>query len=182
MYTNKEQSLAYAVEHPRQAFNPVSWKGVYDPFDWYATHRDSSNHYLWGNPDFSHIRPLKDMAKTIYDPCPAGYVVAPANAFRDFECPDKMEFTENGFFFNAGDGQKCFFPFAGGEYHGLKLDRINTNGNDSAALWNSSSARFIYWNDGGSRTVVRKNDKEVRLWYGDTRCCGYPVRCVKQAE
>ena len=182
MYTNPERTLAYAVEHPRQAFKPVAYRAVYDAYDWYNVHRDSTNHALWGNPDFEYIHPLKDMVKTIYDPCPAGYVVAPANTFRDFECADKMEYGDGGFFFAADGGQKIYFPYAGGIYTGPKLPRIDRKGQKYFAVWNSSTARFVYWDDGGSRTAVLPEAKEARLWYGDSRACLYPVRCVRQAE
>ena len=182
LYTTPDRTLAYAVKHPRQALKPVSWKDVYDAFDWYTTHKDSTNHYLWGNPDFAYCHPLKEMVNTIYDPCPAGYVVAPSNAFIDFEVEERLEFGDNGFCFKADDGQKCFFPFAGGIYTGVKLARPDMRGNGSAALWNSASARYIYWDDGGSRSVVYKDTHEARNYYGDTRACGYPVRCVRQAE
>lgn len=182
MYVNKERTIEYAVKHPRQAFRPVSWTDVYDSFDWYNTHKDSTNHYLWGNPDFAYCHPLKDMKKTIYDPCPAGYVVAPANAFIDFECPGKMEFGDRGFMFDLGNGRKAFFPYCGGLYTGQKLDRPDMTGRKYFAVWNSCSARFIYWDDGGSRSVVYKDTQEARNYYGDTRACCYPVRCVRQAE
>ena len=182
MYTNKEQSLEYAVKHPRQAFKPVSWKDVYDAFDWYIVHKDNTNHYLWGNPDFAYCHPLKDMAKTIYDPCPVGYVVAPANAFIDFEVAERLEFGDNGFLFKGDNGIDCFFPYAGGIYTGVKLDRPEMPVGKSCALWNSSTARFIYWDDGGSRSVVYKDTHEARNYYGDTRACCYPVRCVREAK
>ena len=181
MYVNKDCSIDYAVKHPRQAFQPVSWKAVYDAFDWYNPDKNNTNHYLWGNPDFAYCHPLKDMVKTIYDPCPAGYVVAPSNAFIDFEVPERLEFGENGFWFKEGDA-KCFFPFAGGIYTGVRLDRPEMTVGTSAAMWNSASARFIYWDDGGSRSVVYKDSHEARNYYGDTRACCYPVRCVRQAE
>lgn len=182
MYTNEERSLAYAVKYPRRALKPVAIKDVYDAFDWYVVHKDSTNHALWGNPDFAHCHPLEDMVKTIYDPCPAGYIVAPANAFIDFECSDKMTYGNDGFFFDASDGKKVYFPYSGGIYTGPKLDRPDMTGKQYLALWNSSSARFIYWDDGGSRSVVYKDRREARNYYGDTRACCYPVRCVRQAK
>ncbi len=182
MFVNKDRSLDYAVKHPQRALEPVNWKEVYDAFDWYCTHKDKTNHYLWGNPDFAYCHPLAEMKKTIYDPCPAGYVVAPSNAFIDFEVPSRMEFGANGFWFVADGGVKCFFPFAGGLYTGVKLDRPDMPVGSCAALWNSASARFIYWDDGGSRSVVYKDTHEARNYYGDTRACCYPVRCVRQAE
>lgn len=182
VYKNKEQSIAYAVKHPRQVFEPVNYTQVFDAFDWYNTHKDSTNHYLWGNPDFAYCHPLGDMVKTIYDPCPAGYVVAPANAFIDFEVEDRLEFGENGFCFKADGGQKCFFPYAGGIYNGPKLPRPDMTGKQYMALWNSCSARYVYWDDGGSRSVVYKDTHESRNYYGDTRTCCYPVRCVRLAK
>ena len=180
-YKNEEQTIAYAVKYPRRVLEPVNWTAVYDAFDWYNTHKDKTNHALWGNPDFAYCHPLKEMVKTIYDPCPAGYVVAPANAFIDFEVADRLEFGENGFDFKA-DGAKVFFPFAGGLYNGPRLDRPDMTVGQCMALWNSCSARFIYWDDGGSRSVVYKDSREARNYYGDTRACCYPVRCVRMAE
>ena len=182
MYVNKDVSLGYAVKYPGRALEPVNWKDVYDAFDWCCEHKDNTNHYLWGNPDFAYCHPLSEMKKTIYDPCPAGYVVAPSNAFIDFEVPERMEFGSNGFWFVADGGAKCFFPYAGGIYNGPKLDRPDMPVGESCALWNSASARYIYWDDGGSRSVVYKDTHEARNYYGDTRTCCYPVRCVKQAE
>ena len=182
MYLNKENTLGYAVQYPRRALKPVAWKDVYDAFDWYVIHKDNTNHYLWGNPDFAYCHPLKEMVKTIYDPCPAGYVVAPSNAFIDFECPERLEAVGGGFNFKASDGVKCFFPFAGGIYTGPKLDRPEMPVGESCALWNSATARYIYWDDGGSRSVVYKGTLESRNYYGDTRACCYPVRCVRMAE
>ena len=180
-YKNKEQSIEYAVKHPRQVLEPVNWTAVYDAFDWFCTHKDSTNHHLWGNPDFAYCHPLSEMVKTIYDPCPAGYIVAPANAFIDFEVEDRLEFGENGFEFKA-EGGKCFFPFAGGIYNGPKLDRPDMTVGKTMAIWNSCTARFIYWDDGGSRSVVYKDTHESRNYYGDTRTCCYPVRCVRMAD
>ncbi|MBO4417546.1 MAG: hypothetical protein J5801_05460 [Bacteroidales bacterium] len=182
MFTNQDSTIAYAVKHPEQALNPVTWKDVYDAFDWYAPHKDKTNHALWGNPDFAYCHPLSDMVKTIYDPCPVGYVVAPTNAFIDFEVAERMEFLDNGFYFKGDNGVKCFFPYAGGIYTGVKLDRPDMTVGTCAALWNSASARFIYWDDGGSRSVVYKDTHEARNYYGDTRACCYPVRCVRQAQ
>ena len=182
MYVNKDRNLAYAVKHPRQALKPIAWKGVYDTFDWSGNHRDSINQHLWGNPDFAYCHPLKEMVKTIYDPCPAGYVVAPSNAFIDFEMEERLEFADNGFWFKADASRRCFFPFGGGIYTGVKLDRPEMPVGASSAVWNSASARFIYWDDGGSRSVVYKDTHEARNYYGDTRTCCYQVRCVRQAK
>lgn len=180
MYVNQEKTLAYAVKNPTRAFLLVAGKDVYDAFDWYVVSKDETNHHLWGNPDFAFCHPLKDMVKTIYDPCPAGYLVAPSNTFIDFEVPQKMEFVPGGFFFMADNGQKEFFPYAGGFYLGM-VDRSEPSG-PYCSLWNSCSARFIYWDDGGCRTQVDGTTREARLYYGDLRPRCYPVRCVKQAE
>ncbi|MBP5505719.1 MAG: hypothetical protein J6X89_06435 [Bacteroidales bacterium] len=180
MYFNEEKSLAYAVKYPTRPLLLVAGRDVYDAFDWYVVSKDETNHYLWGNPDFAFCHPLKDMVKTIYDPCPAGYLVAPSNTFIDFQVPEKLEFLSDGFTFAADNGEKEYFPYAGGFYTGA-VDRSEPSG-PYCALWNSCSARFIYWDDGGCRTQVDGTTREARLYYGDLRPRCYPVRCVKQAE
>lgn len=73
---NDAQSLLYAVRFPS-----VFFKGGYaNSNDWYGAglgdeHR---NNNLWGNADGTTA------AKTIYDPCPPGYRVAPIDAFSGF--------------------------------------------------------------------------------------------------
>lgn len=71
-----EETIRYAIQYPS-----VHFRGSYaNDNDWYGAglgveHR---NNDLWGNADGTTA------AKTIYDPCPAGYKVAPLEAFSGF--------------------------------------------------------------------------------------------------
>lgn len=71
-----EKTIGYAVQYPA-----VFFRGSYaNDNDWYGVglgveHR---NNNLWGNADGTTA------AKTIYDPCPVGYKVAPLEAFSGF--------------------------------------------------------------------------------------------------
>ncbi len=176
LYKNPEKNLDYAVRHPRRPFEPIVAGLVTDAYDWGTAHKDSSNHYLWGNPDYAFCHSLSELSKTIYDPCPAGYMVAPGQAFQALADADAACYGEQGVTLSSG-GKECFFPYAGRAYKGSVEGR-----GDYCALWNSGSARYLYYDCGGSRVQAYKDKRETRLFYGDWRVRCYPVRCVREAK
>ncbi|WP_462377058.1 fimbrial protein [Rikenella microfusus] len=62
-------SLAYAVAHPLTFIYNGS-----APYDWYTTSTTSQNNALWGD----------GTAKSVYDPCPEGWRIAPNETWSDF--------------------------------------------------------------------------------------------------
>ena len=73
---------------------------------------------LWGNPyamhngaDHLYVAPVSELKKTIYDPCPPGYMVPPEWAWDSFTM-DNCEVGNNGLTFTELNGNS-FYPFAG---------------------------------------------------------------------
>ncbi len=176
LYENQEKNIAYAVKYPRRPLEPIVAGLVTDAYDWGTTHKDSSNHYLWGNPDYAYCHSLQELSKTIYDPCPAGYMVAPGQAYQALADAENVTYGEQGVTL-AGGAQECFFPYAGRVYEGGLEGR-----GEYCALWNSGAARYLYYDCGGSRVQAYKDTKQTRLFYGDFRVRCYPVRCIREAR
>lgn len=61
---NEGTSLAYSIAHPTHFIT-----GTDTTYDWYAAEAANMNNSLWST------------TKTIYDPCPAGYIVPSADLF-----------------------------------------------------------------------------------------------------
>ena len=139
------------------------------------------NYYLWGNPDTKTSKPLEELQKTIYDPCPPGYMVPPANTFVIFTDKTRLQFITNGFILRGDYGQTSFYPYAGRVYQS-SYDAFGYNPDEiSAALWNSCAAIYntsVY--DGGACMYFRVKTLNMAINKGDFCARGIPVRCVKQ--
>ena len=169
MATNSSHAFVYSIRYPNRAYSADgNTEG-----NWYS----GKNNYFWGNPDYGRNHYLKDLTKTIYDPCPVGYMVPPANAFLIFEDSSRTQFTDDGIIVHGDYGQVTFFPWAGRLYRSM-----NNNGKE-AAFWHSSAARYNVAEDaGGSQTVVDRESGIVNFYQGDIRSRVLPVRCVKQVS
>lgn len=133
---NTNNTLIYSVRNPMVCLSSYSH---------YSTSRDwlipeQSNDALWGNPE-GHIRIGKDYpnkgVKSIYDPCPVGWRVPPADVFQNFtssggyawgdsegNVPDFNIYDKNGdgkrgiddyeygWIFNLDEGVTSYFPAA----------------------------------------------------------------------
>ena len=169
MSRNSAHSLNFGIRYPER---PYSQEGNPEG-NWYKTH----NIYLWGNPDYGKNRYVKDLVKSIYDPCPVGYMVPPANTFMIFEDETRTQFTETGLVVRGEYGQTSYYPFAG------RLYEAQTTAGYELVLWHSCAARYgIYGNEsaGGAQTLVNRYSREMFWYQGDMRSRAIPVRCVKQ--
>ncbi len=169
MPRNSAHSFAFGIRYPER---PFSQDGNTEG-NWYKT----LNIYLWGNPDYGKNRMLKDLKKSIYDPCPVGYMVPPANTFMIFEDESRTQFTETGLVVRGEYGQTSYYPFAG------RLYESQTSAGYELVLWNSCVARYgINGSEiaGGSQTLVNKDSRAMYWYQGDIRSRVIPVRCVKQ--
>ena len=167
MTVNTAHAFAFAIRYPQRAYTS---DGNSDG-NWYS----GLDNYLWGNPDYGKSHYLKDLEKTIYDPCPIGYMVPPANTFLIFKDESRSQFTEEGIIVHGDYGQINFFPWAGRMYKNM-----NTKGAE-VALWHSSAARYNSKEDaGGAQTRVEKETGKMYWYEGDIRARALPIRCVKQ--
>ncbi|MBO4417552.1 MAG: hypothetical protein J5801_05490 [Bacteroidales bacterium] len=169
MPRNSAHSVAFAIRYPERPYNQDgNTEG-----NWYK----SLNIYLWGNPDYGKNRYLKDLKKSIYDPCPVGYMVPPANTFMIFEDESRTQFTETGLVVRGEYGQTSYYPFAG------RLYEYQTTAGSELVLWHSCVARYGVngvETAGGAQTLVSKDSRAMYWYQGDIRSRVIPVRCVKQ--
>ena len=170
MTTNTAHNFVFGTRYPMR---PYSEDGNASS-NWY----NDTNDHLWGNPYYTKNVSLTNLHKSIYDPCPVGYMVPPANTFLIFGDLSRCEYVDSGIIVHGDYGQTNFFPYAGRAY------RSSSTRNSEVALWHSCAARCgIYDNGGGACTRVDKgNDHKIYWYYGDFRARAIPVRCVKQVS
>ena len=175
MTTNVAGTLKYGVTRP---FRPFLTDAAHS-LNWFF----DLNDYLWGNPDPHGGISFDKLVKTIYDPCPAGYMVPPANTFVLFRDNSRLEYITNGIVLRGDYGQTSFFPYAGRAYLG-SWEAFGYNPEEICmALWNSDPGIYntsVY--DGGSCLYFRVSRIQMSLNHGDYRARGIPVRCVKQTK
>ena len=116
-----ESSMRSAVEDPTQFFG-ISGTRTNEWFNsgTYGLARLTAD--LWGNPQWKHPEaevnhpaPAQryELKKTIYDPCPPGYMVPPETAWEMVDL-EEVRIVENGVMVpTATPGQDSFYPFAG---------------------------------------------------------------------
>ena len=165
--TNSSHAFAFATRYPKNAFTEDGNTSA----NWY----NALNDYLWGNPDYGKNHYLKDLKKSIYDPCPLGYMVPPANTFKIFEEKDRIEEVEGGILVRGDYGQTNFYPYQGFYYRDQQSFGTNIY------FWHSPAARYgSADNGGGAATVLNATDGSVEWYYGMPRSRALPIRCVKQ--
>lgn len=174
MTVNSQGSLLFGVQRPFRALKT----DAANSYNWIGTFNDS----LWGNPGQFTVCPFDKLVKTIYDPCPAGYIVPPAYALVFFRDRSLFEYVDEGVFIKGDYGQKSFFPYAGRVYQGAYEALWHHPDEIYIALWNSGVGIYNTGQyDGGSCTTYRLKTNLVYPNAGDLRARGIPVRCVKQS-
>lgn len=170
-------TLLEAIQYPEMFFT-----GTYNNmFDWYGlggsddeeilSHR---NDHLWGNPD--ETAPVK----TIYDPCPEGYMVAPVKVFSGFTSTGGAAFDASSILtegtFNDGwtfTNANSFFPAAG---------QMANNSGVLRLIPGPQGREGYYWTssvDQGSSKIVDFNANYV-MFNSNKRASGCSVRCVRE--
>ena len=174
MSSNTAGTIYYSITRP---FRPLKTDQTHS-MNWHYTLSDS----LWGNPDPHGSIPFDELVKTIYDPCPPGYMVPPANTFVIFRDNKHLNYITNGMVLTGDYGQTSFYPYAGRVYQGTWESFGHNPEEICLALWNSDPGMYntsVY--DGASCLYFRVARIQMSLNYGDYRARGIPVRCVKQA-
>jgi hypothetical protein len=190
-------TIEYASAHP-SCFIAGAEESA---FDWLF---DARNDDLWAYAAISGTV----LPKSIYDPCPAGWRVAPARIWQEFldydgsasySDPSKFNVTgdyNHGWTFNT-DGGTTFFAAAGRRSYSPSLastERNYTNVvNDGQEPGGGQPEGYpvgFYWASyepviGGDLSVPKAPSLEFRRDYLYThatsnRASGYPVRCVKE--
>ena len=135
-------TMAYAVQHPMTLITAGQ-------YFWFADHSSNSVSIgFWGNPyTGSMANPLSTKGgKTVYDPCPAGYRVAPDNFFVNAA---KSGTFDMGWTITVGDGEASFFPVAGRRASVSAVENVGVSGyylGNALKTSGSSWLRYFYFN------------------------------------
>lgn len=184
-----------AVRNPMQFYYQVS----YTLTDWLETPNDN----LWGNPyangkiyvfdtyKTTEISTGKGV-KTIYDPCPVGYKVAPGNYWSEAAVVYQKAFQSPlmapnasyyGYVYTAADGAKDWYPLAGRRQNISispgKLYGVSTTG----FMWGSSPAADPAEAADSKKhqaTAISVSQTSWNPASAAARSSGMPIRCVRE--
>lgn len=192
-------NIGYALQHPTTFLGcrtdiPI---GEY-VFDWYlqqdlpgvggVMQQSASN--LWGDsaisPDY----------KTIFDPCPVGYVVPPKDAFGEYESEyaciflsREWEVADYGWKWTGGNGD--YFPSSGnfdvsgliGETSEKMLYWTSQAMGSGIEGYGKAGLLFVAYNDIYYGIYPLLDPADAGSWYSyGARCAGASVRCVKEQK
>ena len=143
---------------------------------------------LWTNGTNTYYFPMSQITKTIYDPCPAGYQVAPSdifNAFTETSNYDGASADKYGIYV-AGDVEgAAFFPYNGFvNPYGASNNSVPYGGSGDAtiAMWTSRhNARNASWCYTGYHRTDASAHMGLEYEGGNPGkpAFGQGVRCVK---
>ncbi len=176
-------TVEYSIKHPLQfikysrSSSNTSTQPYYYAYDWLHIANDA----LWGNPEGYNYPAAATLSKSIYDPCPEGYMVAPKDTWMKTDGTDKAasvladavwDTTNKGYAFDDQDGQQWWYPMGG--WRGRK------DGNLSSADING-----YYWystvenSKSSNATFMNVNQSGITLNGKNSRANTCSVRCVK---
>ena len=177
-----------AVMNPTIPFTMLN-----NTYEWYNGVQSKIEHALWGNDDYSELHEISEYQKSIYDPCPVGYMVPPQDTWAGLAESD-LQFISAGFFHLLEGGKKAFYPYAGSVDQGSSSDCGYTGYYNYKAegsrerywycrLWTSGAASYSGKVVGSNQLQVYYDPKEEKYsvtgYVGDMRHRLVPVRCVK---
>ena len=168
-----ERGVAESVKYP---YRWMSWTGsdCRWNYSWMLDYSGLTGEmqngwrYLWGAPEFQGENALADNLKTIYDPCPVGWKVAPVAAYRKMSDLQKTKW--NGYYSALGD---LYFPATGQRQAAYGGSQIRALGGSSMVALSSANV--------AQSTLLRFEGSGVTT-YNTYTGAGYNVRCVKETE
>ena len=156
-------TIAYAVTHPTTF---ISNADVYSNRDWYYTGNNTTDNTRWTE---------SENAKSVYDPCPAGWRVPDGGTdgiwdTADFDDPT-FDDTNKGKTF-SNNGIEIWYPAAG--Y--LAYDMVLSNAGKSLYCWTATP-----WPDSAHAiNLYFKSDSQNLATNHGMRVIGCSVRCCKE--
>ena len=156
-------TIAYAVTHPTTF---ISNADVYSNRDWYYTGNNTTDNTRWTE---------SENAKSVYDPCPAGWRVPDGGTdgiwdTADFDTPT-FDATNKGKTF-SNNGIEIWYPAAG--Y--LAYDNALSNAGKSLYCWTATP-----WPDSAHAiNLYFKSDSQNLATNHGMRVIGCSVRCCKE--
>lgn len=154
----------------------VPFKKTNNTFEWYNGVQAKIENRLW------------DTEKSIYDPCPVGYMVPPQETWAGIAASD-LQFISQGFFQLLDGGKKVFFPYAGSvdDEDGYSGYYEKSDGSTRVKLycrlWMTGVANYSGKPVGAQQLQVSFDSKDERYfvdgYVADMRHRLVPVRCMK---
>ncbi|MCM1300922.1 MAG: hypothetical protein NC250_00460 [Alistipes senegalensis] len=160
-------TIEYAVAHPMQQIN-FSKKS---PGLWLAAANDA----LWGNPEGYANPDPKTLRKSVYDPCPEGYMVAPNDAWLKSDKTNSVfsgEGTSGKGLQTVINGHDVYYPYSG-LYNGS--GSYADQGKDGSTLKSCPLAA-----KGQAAYAIIKSVNPTVTGKGNRLANCYSVRCVKE--
>lgn len=206
-YGNSDNTIEYSIAHPTVVLSNYSQ---------YTSSRDwlkagESDDSLWGNPQGdirdqeSNTYPNKGR-KTCYDPCPPGWRVAPADAFRDFTSTGGYAWTFEdfnvedinndgqinledycfGWHFYVSDKTSVYFP-AAARYDGSYAMLMGSVSGIWGSYWSNAPYSSI---KGGAFSILSFQVKDqagnemitVSSSGGASRADALSIRCIRDQK
>lgn len=178
-------TIEWAIAHPNTyiMYKSKSSSGNYIGNDWMIEYNDA----LWGNPEgFTNPKP-ETIRKSIYDPCPEGYMVAPNDVWVNSDKTTSVFPTEDQFGEGEGwitadklkgllvtiNGYQTYYP-ASGIYNRSsgKLQDVAVDGSTQKSCPSKKK--------GNSGYIIVKGKTPTVIGKDNARGNGYCVRCVKE--
>lgn len=167
----------------KSAANPYTF--IYhagEPFDWFygdgsSTDRSGDMDDLWGNPNRSSSKNVASSGvKSIYDPCPEGYMVVSPSVLAELESGVESSFVD-GANIDYIRYKGVSWGFVGGYLGTVSGSSLNKSGNG-----NNTSYEAAYWSNSncGSNGLMfsYRPSVEPHLAYDRERTAALPVRCM----
>ena len=171
-----DQSVAYSVKHPNVIFRMVGKTN-----EWFNGSVKTITADMWGNPYALHNgtehlyrAQVNELRKTIYDPCPPGYMVPPEWAWETMSM-DNCTISDLGLSFQEDNGVS-FYPFAGvgdaGDMYGGDNGWYGYPGytpNSDGSKWHHNVRNVMAcWSSGCANSFERTGDvnyQDVYMFY-----------------
>ncbi len=156
--TDAANNLENSVRHPG-----VFYTCSDSPYDWYPGNTTTQNNDLWKS------------TKTVYDPCPTGWKVAPKEAFSGFST---TTFVLKG---TSADWSTYPGRFLDNKTTGSWYPASGNRNSSAGALLNVGAVGY-YWSSavsGTSGIYLVFNNGNVDPGFSNYRANGFAVRCVQ---
>ncbi len=161
-------TVAYATAHPTSLINYSSKS----PGRWISVANDA----LWGNPTGFDNPDPSTIKKSIYDPCPEGYMVAPNDVWVQSDKQTSV-FPGSGNVTGRGlqttiNGNPVFYPYSGLYNGAASLADVGKDGSVLKSCPLKAAGQAAY--------AIVKGDNPTVMGKGNRPANSYCVRCVRE--
>jgi len=181
----KSASVEYVVKNPTIFF----FAGPATSRDWFCSGAsltgkgpESRGYYLWGNPEgYNYKSAAKPVpVKTIYDPCPVGYMVPPADFYSALAIKSRHSYC--GKVCTTGGGTTTWFPSNSAIQ--AKNDAKDSDGNAAYNRWINDDMAYLWMSSFTSASSTQtwhcKLGSQVTSHNALYNAYGFGVRCIQE--